>query len=155
MCLKRTRSKNFTYLSIVETYREGGAVKHRTLLQLGREDELQKNKVLQGLVDSICRVGGAAGGALGGANKQVALESLREEGRFNRGAVKVYRALWDWFELDQILVKACGSRKRKFDLPATVFAAAVARLLCPCSKLRIYKGQQRYIGLKEVSLEYL
>lgn len=155
MFLKRTHSKNFTYLSIVETYRENDAVKHRTLLQLGREDELRENKVLQGLVDSICRVGGVAGAQAGNDAQGVALDSLKEEARFNWGAVKVYRALWDLFELDKILLKACRSRKRKFDLVATVFAAAVARLLRPSSKLRIYERQDQYIGLKEVSLEHL
>lgn len=151
MFLKRTRSKNFTYLSIAETYREGENVKHRTLLQLGREDEIRERKALQGLVDSIARVGGVSAGKDGG----VAIADLEEEGRHNWGAVKVYRTLWDMFDLDNIIQKACGSRKRKFNLPATIFSAVVARLIRPSSKLKVYERQHSYLGLKEIDLEHL
>lgn len=151
MFLKRTRSKNFTYLSIAETYREDGQVKHRTLLQLGREDALKENSVLQGLVESIARVGGVAAGKDGG----IRIADLEEEGRHNWGAVKVYRALWDMFDLDKIIKESCRSKKRRFDLPATIFSAVVARLIRPSSKLKVYERQHAYLGLKEVELEHL
>jgi hypothetical protein len=56
--IKRTHSKNFTYLSIAETYRDGGKVKHRIIAPLGREDELKKDLTLERLVSSIMRVSG-------------------------------------------------------------------------------------------------
>ncbi|KIC76847.1 hypothetical protein DB41_EF00030, partial [Neochlamydia sp. TUME1] len=40
MFIKKTRSKNFVYLSLVKTFRENGKVKHRTIAQLGRLDRL-------------------------------------------------------------------------------------------------------------------
>lgn len=149
--MKRTRSKNYTYLSIVETYREDDQVKHHTLLQLGREDELRKNGVLQGLVESIARVGGISAGKDG----SIRIADLEEEGRHNWGAVKVYRTLWDMFNLDKIIRESCRSKKRRFDLPATVFSAVVARLIRPSSKLKVYERQHSYLGLKEVELEHL
>ena len=151
MFLKRTHSKNFTYLSIVETYREDGQVKHRTLLQLGREDELKENGTLQGLVASIARVGGVYAGEEG----QVCFKDATEESRHNWGAVRVCRELWDLFELDEILRRACLAKRRTFDLAAVVFAAVVARVMRPSSKLKVYERQQDYFGLQPVSLDHL
>lgn len=150
MFLKRTHSKNFTYLSIAETYREDGKVRHRTLLQLGREDELLGNEKLRRLVDSIARVGGVTAGAEG-----FKLGDVQEEKRCNWGAAKVYGALWDLFEFDGILQNACWSKRRRFDLAASVFSIVVSRLMRPSSKLKIYERQHEYLGLKEVSLQHL
>ena len=49
MFIKKTRSKNYIYLSLVETYRKDGKVHHRTLAKLGRLDQLQKTSPLQQL----------------------------------------------------------------------------------------------------------
>lgn len=150
MFLKRTYSKNFTYLSIVETYRQNQKVKHRTLLQLGREDHVQKNKTLQQLVNSIDRVSGVHTTKAG-----FTFNDLKEEHRYQWGAVKVYRKIWKRFRLNNIISQACNSEKRKFDLPETVFAAALARLMRPSSKLKIHRRQNNYLGIKQISLPHL
>ena len=56
MFLKKTYSKNHTYLSLTETFREDGKVKHRTIAQLGRLDELLANSQLKRLVYSFERL---------------------------------------------------------------------------------------------------
>jgi len=149
MFLKRTRSKNFTYLSFVETFRENGRVNHRTLLHLGREDDIRANKILDRLVHSIARVGGVT------SDDGVVFKDVQEERRCNWGAAKVYRTLWELFELDTVLARACRSSRRTFDLSASVFATVVARLMHPSSKLKIYERQNEYLGLKVVSLQHL
>jgi hypothetical protein len=53
MFIKKTRSKKFTYLSIVETYRDVGRVRHKTIAKLGRLDLLQKNGSLASLGESF------------------------------------------------------------------------------------------------------
>ncbi len=53
MFIKKTRSKNFIYLSIVETYRDGDRVRHKTIAKLGRLDLLQKNGSLVRLGESF------------------------------------------------------------------------------------------------------
>jgi len=150
MFLKRTYSKNHTYLSIVETYRENGQVKHKTLLQLGREDELRANGVLQGLVSSIARVAGIAAAHDGG----LCVEGFEEAARQNWGAVKVWRALWELFELDRILGRACRAKRRKFNFLAAVFTMVVLRLMTPCSKSKVHERQHEYLGVEEVSLAH-
>jgi len=151
MFLKRTHSKNFTYLGIVETYRENDQVKHRTLLQLGREDDLRASGALQGLVASIARVAGVAAASDGGLR----VDGLQEESRQNWGAVRVCRALWNLFELDSILGRACRAKRRKFNFLAAVFSMVVLRLMTPCSKLKVHERQHEYLGLEEVPLAHL
>jgi len=151
MFLKRTRSKNFTYLSIVETFREGAQVKHNTLLQLGREDQVRANGSLQRLIDSIVRVGGVS--TTDSGTKQ--LGDVREQSRHNWGSVAVYRKLWQMFGLSEILQQACRSRRRQFDLPTTVFAAVLARTCRPSSKKRIFERQQDFLSVPTVSLQHL
>lgn len=151
MFLKRTRSKNFTYLSIAETYREAGQVKHRILMQLGREDELRNNQDLQRLVASIARVAKVSAAPDG----SLSFKDVREESRHNWGAVRVYRALWNLFDLDVVLQRSCRAKRRKFDLGAVVFAAVVQRLIRPCSKLKVYQCQRDYLGFEGIELEQL
>lgn len=156
MFLKRTRSKNFTYLSLVETYREDGQVRHRTLLQFGREDELRENRALQRLVDSIARVANTTATIdRKESSKLPALENIQEQSRTNWGVVKVYRALWNLFELDTVLKKACRSSRRAYDLSSTVFSTVLGRLMRPSSKLKVYERQSQYFGLKEAELQHL
>ena len=40
MFLKVVKSKGNEYLRIVESYRDGGKVRHRTVLNLGRLDQI-------------------------------------------------------------------------------------------------------------------
>lgn len=109
-----------------------------------------ENAALQRLVDSIARVGGVSAGDQG-----IRFGDLEEEQRCNWGAAKVYGKLWELFELDLVLQRACSSKRREFDLSACVLSTVVARLMCPCSKLKVYERQQEYLGLKEVSLRHL
>ncbi len=57
---KKTRSKNFIYLSLVETFRENGKVKHRTIAQLGRLDQLLQKGELHRFSKSLQAIGVAS-----------------------------------------------------------------------------------------------
>ena len=150
MFIKRTRSKNFTYLSVVETFREGDAVKHKTLLQLGREDQIRANGDLQRLVDSISRVA-----SISAANGGIDLSKLEETSRHQWGAVAVYRRLWNKLDLTDILSQACKSSRRNFDLADSVFATVLARLMRPGSKLQVFERQDEFLGVPKVTLHQL
>lgn len=147
MFLKKTRSKNHTYLSIVETYREEEQVKHRTLAMLGRLDQLQANKQLERLVDGIER--------MCAERKHLKREDFEEIDRLNWGANKVYRALWDSFDLDSVLQKIKASKRLKYNLSETTFIEVVSRLLSPCSKLKLYEAQSKLIGIQPAKLHEL
>ncbi|KRT35073.1 hypothetical protein HMPREF1705_04753 [Acetomicrobium hydrogeniformans ATCC BAA-1850] len=47
------KSKGKEYLRIVESYRDGGKVRHRTLLNLGRLDQIEENPSFQCLGESF------------------------------------------------------------------------------------------------------
>lgn len=149
MFLKRTKSKNFTYLSIVETFRSGHEVKHRTLLQLGREDEVRANGALQRLVESIARVGDVVATTRG-----VSLGGFEEQSRSNWGAVAVFRKLWELYDLTAVLDSACRSRKRGFNLSEAVFATVLGRVMRPSSKRRVYERQDDFFGVSHVPLQH-
>ena len=53
MFIKITKSRNKEYVQIVEAYREKGKVKHRTLLSLGRRDQLEDNHSIQRLAERL------------------------------------------------------------------------------------------------------
>jgi transposase len=150
MFVKSTRSKNHTYLSIVETYREEDKVKHRTLLQLGRQDVLKEDKTIERLISSLVKYTDKNHEAgLGG------IEEVEELSRHRWGAVAVYQKLWGLLGVEEILNSSCRSKKRQFDLSSVVLAIVVGRLVAPSSKLRVYQRQDDYQGLARVELQHL
>ena len=47
MFIKATKSKNYTYLQLVQSYRKDKTVKHQVLFNLGRLDKIQQNGQLE------------------------------------------------------------------------------------------------------------
>jgi hypothetical protein len=129
MFIKKTYSKNHTYLSLTETYREDGKVKHRAIAQLGRLDILLANEQLKRLVESLER--------LYEQKKKYSFEDLEVIGRANWGAEKVYRSLWDKFEFSNIFKEAFNGKRNAFCVSETLFIDVISRLLKPCSKLKL------------------
>ena len=147
MFLKKTYSKNHIYLSIVETFRDDGKVKHRTIGHLGRLDELQQNDQIKRLVDSLLRVCDG--------EKPLQINQLREVDRVNWGASRVYRALWNKFDLDGALISLLKKRRVRFGFSETVFLETISRLASPCSKLKLHKTQGIYNGAEPSQLQHL
>ena len=112
MFIKKTRSKNFTYLSIVETYRDNGRVRHKTIVKLGRLDLLQKN-------GSLARLGAS----LQNFSSQFRIPKIKELARLNWGAELIYRRIWNNFDLDIILDKSFANSSVNSSLRALTIAA--------------------------------
>jgi len=49
MFIKITKTKNYYYVQLVQSYRKNGLVKHKVLLNLGRLDEIENNPSFQKL----------------------------------------------------------------------------------------------------------
>jgi transposase len=147
MFLKKTYSKNHTYLSLSETYREDGKVRHRVIAQLGRLDTLLQNDQLKRLAESFER--------LCDKKKKFSIEDFEELDRVNWGAEKVYKSLWNQFEFQKIFDNIFHERKTTFSISETVFLEVISRLLKPCSKLKLYETQNKYFGINESSLHHL
>lgn len=148
MFLKKSRSKNKTYYSIVETYRENGKVKHRILAHLGSLEGINKQQY-RNLALSLLKAVDAQDIVI---SEQ---DELQELTRLNWGVSAVYKALWKHFGLDDIFDTVWKHRLFEFNAHEAIFLMLLDRLSAPCSKLKTFEDQVKYFGLKEVSLQHL
>jgi len=141
MFIKTTKSKNYTYLQLVESYREGKVVKHRVLYKLGRLDQLKDGGSLAKLARRLLELAG---------ERSLAPDDLKEISRHVYGHI-VYQRLWEKLEIAKILTKLKGS---KLDLPVNdiVFYLCINRLLCPSSKKKAFEMSSTYLGMGEFKL---
>lgn len=147
MFLKVNRSKNHTYLQIVESYWEDGKSKHKVIANLGSFPELKGNPVLTSLGKRFLDL------AEEPAITAPELE-MEEVGRYCYGDI-VYRKLWDKFEIRGMIEKLLRRRRLKFDLDSTLYLMVADRLLSPRSKLATSERQGRYLNIAEVKLHHL
>lgn len=146
MFIKTSKSHGREYVQIVESYREEGKIKHRTLVNLGRVDLLQGNESIQNLGRRLLELSE-------GASKLVDLMNASQAKILNWG-YKVYEKIWKNFELPEIFKDVKNSRKITYDIEATCFRMVIQHLLDPKSKLGTYEEQERYANLPRVSLQH-
>ena len=146
MYIKTTKSKNFTYVQLVQGYREGKKVKHKVLVNLGRLDLLQKDTSWDGIVDKLSE--------LMDLKNIVNIDKCHTTQISNWGYL-VYKKLWRKFKLDQVLSNIQEGRKATFDLDSSCFLMTVQHLLNPSSKLGTYNKQKKYLQHQEVDLNHL
>ena len=145
MFVKKTYSKNNTYYSLVEGYRENGQVKHRVIAKLGTQDD---KKALEELAFKILK-------AIDSPCLPEKLTDLKELSRLNWGISAVYKALWEKFELDAILDTVWKNRSFEFNAVHAVFLMVLGRVSHPCSKLKTFEKQSKHFALETVSLQHL
>jgi transposase len=139
------KKKSGDYLRIIESYRENGKPKTRTLYTLGRVDSFSPS--------SLRRMGERLY-ALGGGNLSDLLgEALQEEGRYNYGFYLVYQRIFAYYGLDRLLERITKRKKLTYRLSQVVLLLLLERLNDPCSKLSSYHHQEEYFGLPKVQLQ--
>jgi len=146
MFIKITKSGKYEYVQLVKSYREGGVVKHKVVLNFGRLDQIENNLSIQRLAIRLQE--------LSKVKNRVNLDSFSDAQIVNWGYV-VYKKLWKEFGLDNILLKIKESGKTQFDLNNACFLIAIQHLLEPRSKLGTYNHQDRYVKLPPVDLNHL
>lgn len=126
------------YFHLVESYREGGKVRQRTLLPLGRAGEGR----LENLVSAVRRHGDFMTAA------ELA-KKLSVPKTFILGPLLVLEKLFEKLGLNEVLEDLPKSRKRLFDARKVLFALVASRFACPGSKLKVYEHWQNlfYPGL--------
>lgn len=149
MFIRKIKSKNKTYVTIVKSYRENGVVKQKNIASLGCLDQLKerpeqiKNIALTLLEYCESKI-----------NNFDIMKSA-EMSRKKWGCVRVYRKLWDTFGFDDILAKIIKDKKIKFDFFSSVFLMLIDRLQDPKSKLASYNYQEKYHEIKKNGLQHL
>lgn len=146
MYIKLTKAKKYTYVQLVEGYREGSKVKHKVLINLGRLDELQKNSSLEDVVSKLSEI----------ANSRNILDIRKcKAEKINNFGYLAYKKLWKIFNLDKILLAIQQSSKTTFDFSNSCLLMVINHLLNPHSKLGIYNNQSIYAQYREVELNHL
>lgn len=146
MYLKTTKSKAHTYVQLVQGFRENGKVKHKVLVNLGRLDQLQKDKSWDGIISKLSE--------LMNLKNIVNINDLHSTRIYNWGYL-VYKKLWNKFKLDQVLSMIKQDGKTAFDLNNACFLMTAQHLLEPSSKLGTHHKQKKYLQHQEVDLNHL
>ncbi len=102
MFIKTTKSRNHTYLQIVESYRMDGKVKHKVLLNLGRLDVLRQDRTLETIGRKLLTLSGMDANSI---------SDMKEVKRLCYGHV-VYEKIWEKLGLFTILDKVGAKHRR-------------------------------------------
>lgn len=149
MHLKFTKSKQHTYLQIVESYRdENGVPRHKVLFNLGRLETLKADPSFHRVIDKIKEVISSA------KPNNMELEEISEAEIIKWGH-KIYEKIWKSFGINEILDSIKSETKAKFDLNTSCFRMAIEHLLEPKSKNGVYSNQDKYYDISNVDLHHL
>lgn len=150
MFIKTTKSKNYDYIKLVESYREAGTTKHRVLYNFGRRDLIKDDKMFINMVKKLCEIAEIPTFE----ERKAALYDCSEATFLNFGYI-AYLKLWEELGIANCLRSIQDQSKIQFPFSETAFLMAVQHLLCPRSKLSTYEHQENYYGFKETELHHL
>lgn len=148
--IKTTKSKNYEYIKLVESYREGGTTKHKVLFNFGRRDLIKNDRMFINMVKKLCEIAGLPTAG----ERQEALADCSEATMLNYGYL-AYAELWERLGIANCLRNIREQSKISFQFADTAFLMAVQHLLSPRSKLSTYEHQDSYFGLREAKLHHL
>lgn len=157
MYLHKSERKGGTYLSIVEGYREGGKVRHRTVESLGYVDDLVGEYGPDPVAHfkRACRERTAAREA---EAQTVTIEihpqqkiDKRAEARKNIGSA-VLLAVYSALGVETVIRNATRGSKADYDANAVMRLLVVERILDPGSKKRAWENKDRYFFRTEFEL---
>jgi transposase len=145
--LRIENKKSGTYLRIVESYKEGGKAKHRTLYSMGKVEDYPKDQ-LENIAKKLLSLSGVP-------LENIIANSFCEIGRVNYGYSLIINSLWKIFDLDFFARRVNAINKTEFDWTLVLQYIIAERLNVPCSKLQCYFHQDEYIGFgEEKDLQY-
>lgn len=150
MFIKTTKSKNYDYIKLVESYRENGTTKHRVLYNFGRRDLIKNDQMFINMVKKLCEIAEIPTFE----ERKTALYDCSEAIMLNYGYA-AYAKLWEELGIANCMRDIQEKSKIQFPFSETTFLMAVQHLLCPRSKLSTYEHQDSYYGLKETELQHL
>lgn len=150
MYLKYTKnSSGQAYYHLVESYRENGRTRQRTLLSLGRVE----GGKLENLAQAIAKYSDKL-------NVIALAKDIDVSETFILGPLLILQRLFEKTGIDEVLKALKASHpKMEMDVASIVFSLVAARWIRPCSKLAVYERllDQLYPELfrKEIELHHL
>lgn len=157
MYLHKSERKGGTYLTIVEGYREGGKVRHRTVESLGYVDDLVGEYGPDPVAHfkQVCRERNAAKEAEAQAvtieiHPQQRIDK-RVKARKNIGSA-VLLAVYNALGVETAIRNATRGSKADYDANAVMRLLVVERILDPGSKKHAWENKDRYFFRTEFEL---
>jgi len=149
--LRVDKKKSGQYLRIVQSYKQDGKAKHRTLYSLGKVEDYTPDQ-LENLARKFIELAGKS------------LDDISSDGggfselaRYNYGYALMIKALWQTFNMAQLARKINNKRKVKFNWQDALRLMIAERINEPCSKRCNSFNQTEYFGLTQdkVDLQHL
>lgn len=159
MYLKKVKSKNITYLKLVESIWDKDAKKRKqkTVLNLGRLDTLMDN----GLPFIVQKLSTLVNQELSKRNESPSklpvmkdINTLCHQDNSCYGHI-AYKKIWDAYGFDKYFKSLKQNTRASFDFCEHVYLMVVNQLLQPSSKLKLWSKASHYFGAKEVGLQNL
>ena len=154
---KSKRRDGRVYLTLVEGYREGGKVKHRTVESLGYLDELEReHEDPIAHFRQVCDEANAAARA-GRQSVQIAIHpqqriDKRKVARKNIGSA-VLLAVYGALGVEQVVRNHLKQRRFSFDANAVMRLLVTERIIDPGSKKHAWENRQRHFFRCEFTLD--
>lgn len=128
MFIRTKRNGDYTYLQLVESYRDDGKVRQRVIGTLGRRDLLEGSNQLDGLMASLTRH----------TQKAVVLAEHRAgrtevENALSIGPPLVFERLWRQLGMDKLIHQLLKDRQFEFPVERAVFLTVLHRLMAPAT----------------------
>lgn len=136
--LRVEKKKSGTYLRIIQSYKDNGKPKHKTLYSLGKVEDYPSDQ-LQKIAEKLLELSGAK-------IEEIIGDELQELRRVNYGYAMVIKRLWKTFDLDKWVKKVSFNHRIKFNWLSVLELMIAERLNEPCSKLASFQHQEEYIG---------
>lgn len=159
MYLKKVKSKNITYLKLVESIWDKDAKKRKqkTVLNLGRLDTLMEN----GLPFIVQKLSTLVNQELLKRNESSSelpvmkdINTLCHRDNSCYGHI-VYKKIWDAYGFDNYFKSLKQNTRASFDFCEHVYLMVVNQLLQPSSKLKLWSKASHYFGANKVGLQNL
>lgn len=152
MYFRKKTSAGRSYLQIVESRRQGKAVRQQVIATLGRIDALQASGQLERLLRSGARF----------AAKAVVLEAVRDDKALSAsveriGPSLVFERLWEETGCRAVLNELAAARSHQFSLERAVFLTVLHRLMGGGSDLAAERWRHDYAiaGMDGIDLHHL
>ena len=152
MYFRVKRTGSYSYLQIVESFREQGRVHQRVLTTLGRLDTLQAAGQLDALMHSglrFCEQIAVIDAHAAGQTEPVHVQRV--------GPDLVFARLWENLNLKAILNRALDSRRFEFDVERAIYLTVMHRLFGSGSDRAADRWRQNYRlpGTEALELHHL
>ena len=143
--LRIENKKSGTYLRIVQSYKEDGKAKHRTLYSLGKKEDYSD--------DQLASIANKLLGLIGKSIDQIITSAFIETGRYNYGYALVIHKLWSLFQMDSLVRKIQNSSRVQFDWVNALKIMVAERINEPGSKRQCSFNQSEYVGFADQAID--